>query len=44
MALFPRDDAEFYINLGLIWDIDYAAQIRAVKDVIKKREEHAGDS
>ena len=41
MALFPRDDAEFYINVGLICDLDYAAQIRAVKDGIKKREEHA---
>ena len=44
MALFPRDDAEFYINVGLICDLDYAAQIRAVKDVIKEREERAGDS
>ena len=44
VALFPRDDAEFYINMGLICDLDYAAQIREVKAALKKREDCAGDS
>ena len=37
MARFPRDDAEFYINLGLIMDLDYEAQMRDVKAVIKEK-------
>lgn len=37
MALFPRNDVEFYINMGLILDLDYTAQIQAVKEVLKKR-------
>lgn len=39
MALFPRDGAEFYINAGLIMDLDYAQQIRLVKDCIAARKE-----
>ena len=39
MALrIPRDDADFYINIGLIMDLNYAEQIREIKDLISKRQ------
>ena len=42
MALFPRNDVESFINAGLICDLDYAAQIREIKEVIKDRKESMG--
>ena len=39
MALrIPRDDVDFYINVGLIMDLSYAEQIQDVKELILKRQ------
>lgn len=39
MALrIPRDDTDFYIDMGLIMDLSYAEQMMEVKDLIRKRQ------
>ena len=33
----PRDNAEFYIDIGLMMDLNYSDQLAAVNELIKER-------
>ena len=39
MALrIPRDDTDFFINLGQFWNISYAEMIQTTQELILKRQ------